>query len=152
MAGCMNPEFLDVINYSICRTLNARLGDKSVQFFREVGEHHLNEAISRGFVKIDPDGKPLDNLIGVARYLESTGYMEKIVIDRLSDSEAFVEMYGVSVTESSVRLLREGNHPSHFMTNIMLAALSRLGIQAELKDVSFDEKARKFKEHWRILK
>jgi len=38
------------------------------------------------------------------------------------------------------------------MTNIMLAALGRLGIQAELKDVSFDEKARKFKEHWKILK
>jgi len=61
-------------------------------------------------------------------------------------------MHGVSVTESSVRLLKEGNHPSHFMTNIMLAALGRLGIQAELKDVSFDEKARKFKEHWKILK
>jgi hypothetical protein len=148
----MNPEFLDVINYSICRAVNTHFGEKSAQFFREVGEHHLNEAISRGFVKIEPDGKPLDNLIGIAKYLESTGYMERIMIERLSDSEALVEMHGVSVTESSVRLLKEGNHPSHYMTNIMLAALGRLGIQAELKDVSFDEKARKFKEHWKILK
>jgi len=148
----MNPEFLDVINYSICRAVNAHFREKSAQFFREVGEHHLEEAVRRGFVKIEPDRKPLDNLIGIARYLESTGYMEKIVIDRLSESEALVEMHGVSVTESSVRLLKEGNHPSHFMTNVMLAALGQLGIQAELKDVSFDEEAQRFKEHWKILR
>jgi len=34
----------------------------------------------------------------------------------------------------------------------MLAALSRLGIQAKLTDVAFDEEARKFKEHWKILR
>jgi len=94
----------------------------------------------------------LDSLIEIARYLESTGYMEKIIIERLGEDEAFVEMYGVSVTSSSVRLLKDGKHPSHFMTNIMLAALSRLGIQAKLTDVAFDEEARKFKEHWKILR
>jgi len=106
----------------------------------------------RGLVRIERDRKPLDNLIDIARYLESTGYMEKIVIERLSEDEALVEMRGVSVTTSSVRLLKDGKHPSHFMTNIMLAALRRLGIQAELRDVAFDEEARKFKEHWKILK
>ena len=147
----MKPEFLDIINYSICRAVNEALGPDSVEFFRKVGEHHLDEAVRRGFVKVDLKGKPLDNLIGVARYLESTGYMEKIIIDRLSEDEALVEMHGVSVTQSSVKLLKEGKHPSHYMTNIMLAALGRLGIRAELKDVSFNEEACSFKEHWKIL-
>jgi len=151
MGNCIKPEFLDIINYSICQAVNEYLDEKAVEFFRRVGEHHLDEATKRGLVKIDRTRKPLDNLIEVARYLESTGYMEKIVIDRLSEDEAFVEMYGVSVTSSSVKLLREGKHPSHYMTNIMLAALGRLGIQAELRDVAFDEKACKFREHWKIL-
>jgi len=151
MGNCVKPEFLDTINYAICRAVNEHLGEKSVQFFRNVGQYHLDEAVRRGFVKIDKRNRPLENLIGIARYLESTGYMEKIEINRLGDDEAFVEMYGVSVTESSVKLLKEGNHPSHYMTNIMLAALSGLGIRAELDDVSFDEKAREFKEHWKIV-
>lgn len=152
MGSCIKPEFLDIINYSICQAVNEFLDNKAVELFRRVGEHHLDEAIRRGFVRIDRGRKPLDNLIEIARYLESTGYMEKIVIERLSEDEAFVEMYGVSVTQSSVKLLREGKHPSHYMTNIMLATLSRLGIHAELKDVAFDEQGRKFKEHWKILK
>jgi len=152
LESSIKPEFLDVINYSICLAVNEFLGEKAVELFRRVGEHHLEEAIRRGVVKIDTTRKPLDNLIEIARYLESAGYMERIVIERLSEEEAFVEMHGVSVTESSVTLLRAGRHPSHYMTNIMLAALSRLGIQAELKEVAFDEDARKFREHWKIVR
>jgi len=55
------------------------------------------------------------------------------------------------VTTSSAKLLKEGRHPSHFMTNIMLATLSRLGIRAELRDVAFDEQACRFKEHWKVM-
>jgi len=152
LTNCIKPEFLDIINYSICQAVNEYLDEKASEFFREVGEYHLDEAMRRGLVRIERNRKPLDNLIEIARYLESTGYMEKIVIERLGEDEAFVEMYGVSVTSSSVRLLRDGKHPSHFMTNIMLAALSRLGIQAKLTDVAYDEEACKFKEHWRILR
>jgi len=90
-------------------------------------------------------------LIKIARYLESVGYMEKIIINKLGENEAFVEMHGVSVTKSSVKMLRAGKQPSHFMTNIMLAALKKLGIGAELKDVKFDEEKRQFREHWKIL-
>ncbi len=147
----MKPEFLDAINYSICRAVNEHFGEKSAGFFREVGEYHLEEASRRGFVKIDHNRKPLDNLIEVAKYLEFTGYMDKIIIDRLSEDEALVEMHGVSVTASSVKLLKEHKHPSHFMTNIMLATLDKLGIRAELEDTDFDEKACRFKEHWKIL-
>jgi len=152
LTDCIKPEFLDTINYSICQAVNEYLDERATEFFRRVGEYHLDEAMKRGLVRIERSRKPLDNLIEIARYLESTGYMKKIVIERLSEDEALVEMHGVSVTISSVRLLRDGKHPSHFMTNIMLAALRSLGIQAELRDVAFDEEAQKFKEHWRILK
>jgi len=144
------PQFLDTINYAICRTVNEYLGEEAPEFFKRVGEYHLDEALKRGLIKLDRAEKPLDNLIGIAKYLESTGYMERILIDRLSESEAIVEMFGVSVTESSANLLKVGNHPSHYMTNIMLAALRKLGINAELRDVEYDEKQRHFKEHWKI--
>lgn len=151
MTDHIKPEFLDVINYAICRAANEEFGERTKDFFRKVGEHHLDEAVKRGFVSLNPDEKPLDNLIGIAHYLESTGYMKKIFIEKLSDIEAVVEMHGVSVTKSSVDILRAGMHPSHYMTNIMIAALRRLGTQAELKDVSFDEEQSRFKEHWKIL-
>jgi hypothetical protein len=83
--------------------------------------------------------------------LESVGYMERISIVNLSESEAIVEMFGVSVTKSSVDMLKVGRHPSHYMTNVMLAALKKLGIRAELRDVDFDEQERHFKEHWKII-
>jgi hypothetical protein len=145
------PEFFDTINYALCQTVNEYLKDQSPKFFERVGEYHLEEASKRGFIKLDPTEKPLNNLIGIAKYLESTGYMEKIVIDKLSESEAIVEMFGVSVTRSSADLLKAGKHPSHYMTNVMLAALHKLGIRAELQDVSYDEKERHFKEHWKIM-
>lgn len=151
MRDCIKPEFLDIINYAICQSVHDYLDGKSTEVFKKVGEYHLDEALSRGIIKIEPNDKPLDTLIKIAKYLESVGYMEKILINKLSESEAFVEMYGVSVTTSSVKMLKEGKQPSHFMTNIMLAALRKLGIQAELEDVGFDEEQCYFREHWKIL-
>ena len=147
----ITPEFLDTINYAVCQAANEYLGEKTAAFFRKVGEYHLEEALKRGFIEFDGVEKPLNNLIKIAKYLESTGYMEKIRIDTVSESEAIVEMFGVSVTKSSADLLKAGKHPSHYMTNIMIAALQKLGIGAELRDVDYDEKERHFKEHWRIL-
>ena len=147
----ISVEFLDTINYAICRVVNDYLGDEASRFFVKAGEYHLEEALRRGLIKLDPDAGPLDNLIGVAKYLESVGYMEKISIVKLSDSEAIVEMFGVSVTKSSVDLLKAGRHPSHLMTNIMLATLKKLGIEAELRETEFNEQERHFKEHWKIL-
>jgi len=151
LAGAVSAEFLDTINYAICRVVNDYLGEEASKFFVKVGEYNLEEALRRGLIKLDPNLGPLDNLIAVAKYLESAGYMEKISIVKLSESEAIVEMFGVSVTKSSVDLLKAGRHPSHYMTNIMLATLKKLGIQAELRDVDFNEQDRHFKEHWKIL-
>jgi len=151
MGKDVKPEFLDIINYAVCQAVNEYLNEKATDFFRRVGEYHLDEAVERGFLRIEHGEKPLDSLIKIARYLESTGYMERIVINRLSEDEALVEMFGVSVTKSSVQLLKAGKQPSHYMTNIMLSALKRIGIQAELEDVAFDEKECHFKEHWKII-
>ena len=77
--------------------------------------------------------------------------MERILIDKVGDNEAEVEMYGVSVTDSSVKILGEKKTPSHYMTNLMFAALERLGVGARLKDVEFDQEKRRFREYWKIL-
>lgn len=151
MTRAISVEFLDTINYALCRAVNEHLGEEASRFFVKVGEYHLEEALRCGLIKLDPDAGPLDNLIGVAKYLESAGYMEKISIVKLSESEAIVEMFGVSVTKSSMDLLKAGKHPSHYMTNVMLATLKKLGIEAELRDVDFNEQERHFKEHWKIL-
>jgi hypothetical protein len=151
VAGTISVEFLDTINFAICRVANDYFSEETPKFFVKVGEYHLEEALKRGLIRLDSKERPIDNLIGIARYLESVGYMEKISITKLSESEAIVEMFGVSVTKSSVDLLKAGRHPSHYMTNIMLAALKRLGIRAELRDVDFNEQERHFKEHWRII-
>ena len=151
MKNYIKPEFLDIINHAICQAVNEYLDRKAIEFFKKVGEYHLDEALKRGIIKIELDDNPLDTLIKIARYLESAGYMEKILINKLSENEAFVEMYGVSVTKSSVKMLREAKQPSHYMTNIMLAALKKLGVRAELKDVEFDEEKHHFKEYWKIL-
>lgn len=148
---CIDADFLDIINYAICKTVNEFLKERSRDFFRKVGEHHMEEAMRRGLLRIEPSDKALDVLVKIARYLESMGYMERIDISRLSEEEATVEMHGVSVTQSSARLLREGMEPSHLMTNIMFAALKRFGIKAELRELEYDEGGRRFKEHWRIV-
>jgi hypothetical protein len=144
-------EFLDIINLAICEAAHDYFGDRARQFFRKVGEYHLKEALRRGAIQIDSSDKPLDALLKIAKYLESVGYMKRIVIDRLSETEALVQMHGVSVTNSSLKILEEGKEPSHYMTNVMLAALEKLGVQAELKDVDFDRQRNQFKESWRIL-
>jgi len=151
MANQMKPEFLDVVNFAICETVNEFVDGKARDFFRRVGEYHLEEALRRGLVKIEPTDRPLDALIKIAKYLESCGYMQEIRIHRIDEKEAIVEMLGVSVADSSAQLLGEKKQPSHYMTNVMFAALKTFGVQAELKDMEFDRKEKHFKEYWKIL-
>lgn len=151
MANYVKPEFLDTVNYAICEAVNEYVDGKATEFFRRVGEYHLEEALRRGLVKIESSDKPLDALIKIARYLESYGYMEQIRINRIDEKEAIVEMLGVSVTDSSAQLLSEKKQPSHYMTNVMFAALKKLGVQAELRDMEFDRGEKHFKEYWKII-
>lgn len=147
----IKPKFFDTINYSICQAVNYYLKEEAKDFFKEVGEYHLDEIVKEGLISVESNEKPFDVLIKIAKYLESTGYMEKIRVNKLSEREAIVEMYGVCVTESSAKLLRERKQPSHYMTNIMFAALRRLGVQADLRDMEYDRKKAYFKEYWKIL-
>ena len=147
----VDSDLLDILNLAICYASNEHMKDKTAEFFRKVGEYHLEEAIKRGYVKIESQDKPLDVLENIARYLESTGYMQQTIIQRFGDYEAVVEMKGVAVTRSSNEILTKGKQPSHFMTNIMLAALKRIGVEAELEEAEFDSTGNTFKEHWRVL-
>jgi hypothetical protein len=147
----IHPEFFDTVNYALCRAIDDFLGDRAEEFFRRLGEYHLEEAAAKGLLGMRDDDAPLDALVRIARYLEASGYMEKIEIARLSDREAVVEMHGVTVTASSTKLLREGRRPSHFMTNLMFAALGKRSVRAELRDMEYDERERRFKEYWKIL-
>ena len=151
MTNYMKPEFLDIVNYAVCQAVNEYMDGRASEFFRKVGEYHLDEALRRGLVRIEPSDKPLDALLKIAKYLESHGYMEEIRINRIDEKEATVEMLGVSVTDSSARLLGEKKQPSHYMTNVMFAALKRLGVQAELRDMEFNREEKHFKEYWKIL-
>ena len=56
----LRPELLDIINFAICEAVNEYLGERSGEFFRRVGEYHLDEAMRRDLIKIDPHEKPLD--------------------------------------------------------------------------------------------
>jgi hypothetical protein len=147
----IESDLLDILNLAICYASNDYLKDGTAEFFRKVGQYHLEEATKRGYVKIESQDKPLDVLEKIARYLESTGYMKQITIQRLSDREAMIEMKGVAVTRSSNEILSKGKQPSHFMTNMMLAALKRIGVEAELEEVEFDSAGNRFKEHWKVL-
>jgi hypothetical protein len=77
--------------------------------------------------------------------------MEKILIDKPSDTEVIVEMHGVSVAESSAQLLQEGRKPSHCMTSMMFAALKLPVLRGDLQNMEYDAKAARFKEYWKIL-
>ena len=49
-------------------------------------------------------------------------------------------MFGVSVIKSSIRLTEEGDSPSHFMTNLMFAALREIsGVRADIYDLTLEQ-------------
>ncbi len=146
----VDPVFLDLINYGICRVLNERLGKEATEeIFREVGRVCYRRARERGLIERRED--PLDTLVEVARFLERAGYMERIEVTKVSENELVLDMYGVSVLESSIELVESGMAPSHYMTNLMFAALEEHGIAAELIDLGFDREGNHVREKW-VLK
>ncbi len=146
----IDPKFLDLINYGICYVLNEKYGkEETEKVFKEVGKVLYTRIKGKGL--ISPAKDPMDTLVEIARFLEKMGYMEKIDITRRGDKELELDMHGVSVLDSSVKLVESGRSPSHYMTNIMFAALQDCGIDAELIDLGFDLKGNHVKEKW-ILK
>lgn len=130
----IKPEFLDFTNYNICKAYSEKFGkEEAEKFFRRVGEIGFSEL--RNLVDFSST-EPYEVLKIVASFLEDMGYMTKINLTNVEENEVIIEMYGVSVNNSSIRLTNEGKSPSHFMTNLMFAALNELSnVEAEIQDL-----------------
>ncbi|MET1127894.1 MAG: hypothetical protein ABWW70_01055, partial [Thermoproteota archaeon] len=149
--GCVDKRFFDMVNYALCSALSDLLGRPVAErIFRKAGEVLYQELKRRGIVA--PSEDPAKVMEQVARFLESSGYVERIEIERVSEEELVVDMKGVSVLESSMRLVNERKEPSHIMTNTMFAALKEAGYEAELEELLFDPEANRARERWKLRK
>jgi len=134
----IRPEFIDFVNYNICKAyMEYYEKEAGIGFFRRVGEIGFQEL--RKTVDF-PSSDPYEVLKTVGEFLERMGYMSKIQLTKVEENEVVIEMFGVSVIKSSMRLIREGANPSHFMTNLMFASLKELsGIQADIYDLTLEQ-------------
>lgn len=147
----VDPRFLDLVNYGVCSALSRTHGREGAErVFRLAGEIAFKELNRRlRFESLEP----YDVLRAIARFLEESGYMERIELTKVSPGEVIVNMYGVSVAESSKRLVDEGSAPSHYMTNLMFAALKELcGVKAEIIHLELDREKGTGKEKWVLSK
>lgn len=134
----VKPEFLDFVNYNICKAYSEKYGKEAAEeFFRRVGEIGFGEL--KRMVEF-PSKEPYDVLTTVGKFLEDMGYMSKIQLSKVEEGEVIIEMSGVSVIKSSIRLVDGGDSPSHFMTNLMFAALKEVsGVQADIYDLTLEQ-------------
>lgn len=134
----IKPEFLDFVNYNICKAYSETHGKEAAEaFFRKVGRIGFQELRRR--VEF-PSREPYEVLRRVAGFLEEMGYLAKIQLTKVEEDEVIIEMFGVSVVNSSMRLVREGASPSHFMTNLMFAALEEMcGLSANIVDLTLEQ-------------
>ena len=134
----VRPEFLDFVNYNICKAYSEMHGkDAAVGFFRRVGEIGFQEM--RKMVDF-PSSDPYEVLKTVGEFLERMGYMSRIQLTKVEEGEVIIEMFGVSVVKSSISLVEGGASPSHFMTNLMFAALKEVsGVHADIYDLTLEQ-------------
>ncbi len=134
----IKPEFLDFVNYNICKAYSETWGKEAAEaFFRKVGRIGFQELRRR--IEF-PSREPYEVLRRVASFLEEMGYLAKIKLTKVEEDEVIIEMFGVSVVNSSMRLVREGASPSHFMTNLMFAALEEMcGLRADIIDLTLEQ-------------
>jgi len=133
----IEPGFLDIVNYGVCSTLSRLYGiEAAKEVFRLAGETNFQEMKRK--VRID-SSTPVATLRSIASYLERSGYMSKINLTKVSEGEVIIDMYGVSVAESSKRLVDEKMEPSHYMTNMMFAALKEFHhVEAEITHLNIE--------------
>ncbi len=103
-----------------------------------------------------PSSDPYEVLRTVGKFLEDMGYMSKIRLTKVEENEVIIEMFGVSVIKSSIRLVEGGDSPSHFMTNLMFAALKEMsGVRADIYDLTLEQPSAETgyaKEKWVLKK
>lgn len=120
----IDPKFLDLVNYGFCSALTRLYGkEKAESVFKLAGEMAFGELKKMISIKAK---RPSAVLKVVAHFLEENGYITKINLTEVTENEVIIDMYGVSVAGSSKRLLNESAAPSHYMTNLMFAALKDL--------------------------
>jgi len=134
----VKPDFLDFVNYNICKSYSEIHGkNAAIGFFHRVGEIGFQEL--RKIIDF-PNSDPYDVLKTVGEFLEQMGYMSKIQLTKVEKDEVIIEMFGVSVIKSSIRLTKEKASPSHFMTNLMFAALKEIsGVRADIYDLTLEQ-------------
>lgn len=134
----IKPEFLDFFNYGLCKALSERYGkEAAADLFRRTGEIEFENL--KKIIQFKSH-EPYEVLQTVGRFLEEMGYMAKISLTKVEENEVIIEMSGVSVIASSIRLTQEGASPSHIMTNLMFAALKDLcNVRAEIIDLTLEQ-------------
>lgn len=150
----INPKFLDLFNYGICKALSERYGkEAAAEVFRRAGEVEFEEL--KRIVEFK-SREPYEVLRTVGEFLEEMGYMAEIRLTKVEEDEVIIEMFGVSVIESSIRLTQEDASPSHIMTNLMFAALKDLcNVRADIIDLTLEQpspEAGYAKEKWVLKK
>ena len=92
----------------------------------------------------------------VGVFLEEMGYMSKIQLSKVEEDEVIIEMFGVSVIKTSIRMVEGGSSPSHFMMNLVFAALKEMsGVHADVCDLTLQQPSAKTgyaKEKWVLKK
>ena len=148
--GNITVDFFDFVNYNVCRAVSEHVGQgQAVKVYQRAGEIGYAELKERGLIKT-AGVSPMDVLIQIVQFLEGSGYMGRIKVNRVSDMEMVVDMYQVSVLDSSIRLTDENHAPSHFMTNLMFAALKDFDMSAELDELVFEGDVDHVQERWSL--
>jgi len=141
--------FFNSFVYSVCRAMSERHGkDEAARILNRFGELLLEEILKDRRLDM---ADPLATLRGIADYLVTSGYMEKIEIREAEDLVYLIEMYGGPAHDSSQRLIAEGHSPSHLLTNTMFAALDAMGLRAELEHLDVSDAANTT-ERWQLSK
>lgn len=147
----VTKDFFDFVNYNVCRAVSETLGKEQAEgVYRRAGEIGYSILKERGIVKTE-GLTPVEVLTQIVEFLEASGYMRRIEVNHISDVEMEVDMYGVSVLASSMKLTGEGYAPSHFMTNLMFAALRDLGFTGNLDELTFEGEIDQVREHWQLV-
>jgi hypothetical protein len=141
--------FLDLVNYGICRAVSEAVGtEKAKEILRQSGRYNYQQLRA---IRDDIEaGDPLTTLENITRFLEEMGYAKRVVVTRVNDNVLEMDMYDISVLDSSRKLVDEGFSPSHFSTNLMFAALDDFGVVADLEELLFDPKENHVKERWTL--
>ncbi|MCX8191946.1 MAG: hypothetical protein N3F06_03975 [Nitrososphaerales archaeon] len=125
--------------YCLCKAIYEFLGEDAWKVVWRSGEILFKELEERLNLKNEKDY--VKTLQRLAQYLQESGYVEHINVNRLldemkqrrSEEELIVyEMVNPALTKWAERLTKEGGAPAHISTGLLLAALKKYGLKGEM--------------------